>query len=50
LVLHSDGLTKNWQNDIFLVHLSKQSAQGLAEQLFSKLRLENDDATIIVAR
>ncbi|PPD23825.1 MAG: hypothetical protein CTY18_07955 [Methylomonas sp.] len=49
LVLHSDGVSKNWQSHDF-AYLFDKRAQPMAEHMYQKLHLEHDDATILVAK
>lgn len=49
LVLHSDGVSKNWQSQDF-AYLFDKRAQMMAEHMYQKLHLEHDDATVLVAK
>lgn len=49
LVLHSDGISSRWKWEEYAQHCEK-SALSIAEHMFSALRKQHDDATILVAK
>lgn len=49
LVLHSDGLTSQWNWSSYTQYLQKPS-QFIAEQMFRDLHSENDDATLVFVK